>query len=176
MIFRLKRFYNNKKIHYYEIPFLISIIIPIITYLNNKLNISLATNFLKIIKNTSVIVDASLAAWILVLESIIYFILLICICITIFVVCKDKLKGLLAFVFLMGGFCSKVILGFSPTVYASGNRTGIYLLFCVIISILILIQQLLPFMSKKYKLFLNVSLVLCALSMLTIYFKNMGMF
>lgn len=44
-------------------------------------------------------------------------------------------------VIFISGILSKIILGFSPTVFVSGVRTSIYLYYAILIIILLIIQE-----------------------------------
>lgn len=58
----------------------------------------------------------------------------------LFVIFKKK-KLLPIFIFI-AGVCSRLIIGFSPTVFASANRTAIFLYMAIIISILFILEKL----------------------------------
>lgn len=60
---------------------------------------------------------------------------------------------------LAAGFVSKVVIAFSPTVYVSGDRPNIYLYFSIIITLLMLINEVEQILSKKYKLIFNIVLI-----------------
>ena len=46
--------------------------------------------------------------------------------------CETMEKAVPAVYMLLFGLCAKTVMGFSPTVFASGNRTGLFLLIGVI--------------------------------------------
>lgn len=75
----------------------------------------------------------------LILVMCIVFIVCICVCIIINI--KKHYNYLIAIIFL-AGFASRVVIGFSPTIYASSNRTFIFLNYSLIIVIYAIIQNL----------------------------------
>lgn len=50
-------------------------------------------------------------------------------------------RTIIAILILGAGVCSKIMLGFSPTVWASGNRTGFILILSMIITIILIFQN-----------------------------------
>ncbi|MFI3253704.1 MAG: hypothetical protein R3Y63_05135 [Eubacteriales bacterium] len=63
-------------------------------------------------------------------------------------VCQDRKKSFLVFVLIMAGFLSRVIMGFSPTVLISRNRTYMFMLFAYMLIILELYRQLVETKNK----------------------------
>ncbi len=55
-----------------------------------------------------------------------YLGLLICVVLTICFIHGKSAETLLELVILGGGLCSRVMMGLSPTIYASGERTSLY--------------------------------------------------
>jgi len=63
----------------------------------------------------------------------------------------DKKKSIAMILILMLGFASRILMGFSPTVYASGYRTYLYMYFAFMICTIISINtDLLRVFKKKY--------------------------
>ena len=52
-----------------------------------------------------------------------------------------KNQTVLTIMIFGAGLCSKIMLGFSATVWASGNRTGFVLLVSMIITIIFILQE-----------------------------------
>ncbi len=61
-----------------------------------------------------------------------YFIACLCTVINLNIIYGKSLKLLQNYTVLMAGLCSLMVMGFSPTVYASNNRTHIFLVFVLI--------------------------------------------
>lgn len=81
-----------------------------------------------------------------------------------FIVCiififKDSQKLWIILLTLGAGFVSRVVIAFSPTIYVSGDRPSIYLYFSIIITLLLLINELYTVLSKRYKLLFNIILI-----------------
>lgn len=67
---------------------------------------------------------------------VVYFLILLLIIsaiIYIVVLCKYDKKNIMIFIILLLGIGSKIMMGLSPTVWASGDRTGIFLYFSILI-------------------------------------------
>jgi len=72
------------------------------------------------------------------------FIIFVCLVLTIALLSKELKKNIALLVFL-AGYSSRLIMGFSPTVFASSERTMIFLDFAMIIVTLLTLQE----MKKK---------------------------
>jgi len=72
---------------------------------------------------------------------------------------------------LATGFVSRVLMGFSPTVYVSSYRTFIYMYFSLIICQIILLNKQLPQLREK-KIFIHLFMVICAFSYILNLFKT----
>lgn len=59
-------------------------------------------------------------------QAIAYLFLLGCIAASIYFIHGRSKETLLQFVILAAGFLSRIIMGFSPTIYASGDRTALF--------------------------------------------------
>lgn len=86
---------------------------------------------------------------------------------------QDKNLGLLNVVIIFAGFCSRVILGFSPTVWLSGMRTMLFFFFSVMISSTFLYVEL-ERISAPAKLFKLIHFIVrfLAVSALVYFFYN----
>lgn len=72
-----------------------------------------------------------------VLPILFSFGMTICIILSLLIIFK-KLKNNTALLVFLAGIASRVIMGFSPTVFVSGERTRIYMDFCMIIASLLI--------------------------------------
>ena len=68
-----------------------------------------------------------------ILQAGIYLGLVICVALTIYFIHEKSMETLLELVILGSGLCSRIIMGFSPTIYASGERTSLYCSVAVLI-------------------------------------------
>ena len=75
---------------------------------------------------------------------------IVCIILSLLVIFKNLKNNLALFVFLVG-FASRLIMGFSPTVFMSGERTMIFFEFAMIIVSLLIWQELLKKNDKLDK-------------------------
>lgn len=67
------------------------------------------------------------------LQAAIYLGLVVCVVLTICFIHGKSMETVLELVILGGGLCSRVMMGFSPTIYASGERTSLYCSVAVLI-------------------------------------------
>ena len=123
-----------------KIDFLISIL-PIceilLIYISSKLDtIGNLYNYVKIYANKIDIVDFSTKSFICVIILSTIFLFSI-----IYIITKYTNNFLMKNVIFISGILSKIILGFSPTVFVSGVRTSIYLYYAILIIILLIIQE-----------------------------------
>jgi len=82
----------------------------------------------------------------------------------------DKSEIITVLFILATGFISRVLMGFSPTVYASSYRTFIYMYFSLIICLIILVNKHLPQLMQK-KIFIHLFIAICAFSYMLNLFK-----
>jgi|GEM_PF-3963843 len=90
---------------------------------------------------------------------------------------RDRRRGLLAALFLAAGLCSRIVMGFSPTLYGSSYRTFIFLVFALLVCCVLALDELtatlppLPHGSLAGRLLTALILVLmlgsCGLNVLT---------
>ena len=70
--------------------------------------------------------------------DILFVIIAVCVLITVAILIKDKLEVLKAFLLLGTGLGTRLIMGFSPTVWASGYRTfAIFIITMIIVAVMI---------------------------------------
>lgn len=72
----------------------------------------------------------------------IYGIILLCILINIYLIFKNTNKCKIIIIIYMLGLATRLIMGFSPTVFASAERTSLFLYFSFIIIIILTFKQL----------------------------------
>lgn len=77
--------------------------------------------------------------------------LLLCLVIALIVIFDNLKLGILNVLLLLMGFCSKVAMGFSPTVFASGVRTYYLTYIVIILIVLSLLNELSKISVKKYE-------------------------
>ena len=88
-----------------------------------------------------------------------YILALICLVFSTILIFKKNWKTLILILILGAGFASKFIMGFSPTVFASGTRTSFIMLCAFIISTILVLEK----QNKKYfEKFVSV-IVICAI-------------
>ncbi len=78
------------------------------------------------------------------MADLLFLLLTLCICYNIFTLLSSKKERLVAFALLTLGFGTRLMMGFSPTVWASGYRT-FYLFFLSLLIVAILILKRSPF-------------------------------
>jgi len=92
------------------------------------------------------------------------------------VLCAFDKSEIVAVLFILAtGFISRVLMGFSPTVYASSYRTFVYMYFSLIICLIILMNKQLPQLMEK-KIFVHLFIVICAFSYMLNLFKAASSF
>lgn len=96
-----------------------------------------------------------------VIVYLIFFLVIVSLMVFLFQLVKKDKKNIDIFCILLVGFGSSVMMGFSPTVWASGSRTAIFFYFSLIISACILLSRY----SYKIK---NINTVLVVSSMFAI--------
>lgn len=84
--------------------------------------------------------------------------LLTCLIIGIYLSFNNKNKALLVILLLLMAFCSRIIMGFSPTVWASGMRTYYISYVVVAISVLLLFKELANVLGYKKMELVQVSI------------------
>lgn len=63
---------------------------------------------------------------------------------------QKKESGLFAVIILCAGLCSRMVMGFSPTIWViEHHRTYIFFYFCILFVLLMLFEELLPQIKKK---------------------------
>ena len=88
---------------------------------------------------------------------------------TIYLICKTFGKNfLLPLIIYLAGFTSRFIIGFSPTIYASGARTMIFFYFSIL-SLMIMIYELLKPKHKNILIFITIIFALT--NMINMYIK-----
>lgn len=93
-------------------------------------------NYVKIYANKIDTVDFSTESFICIIILSTVFLFSI-----IYIITKYTNNFLMKNVILISGILSKMILGFSPTVFVSGVRTSIYLYYAILIIILLILQE-----------------------------------
>jgi len=76
------------------------------------------------------------------------------IAVSMFLIFGKTYKSLLVQLILLGGFASRMIMSFSPTVFNSGERTFIFMYFCMIICAAMIFQELCLKLEEKHQLYI----------------------
>ena len=71
----------------------------------------------------------------------IYIMTILCLFISLILIFGKRCKTIIAILVLGAGICSKIMLGFSATVWASGNRTGFVLMVSMIITTILILEE-----------------------------------
>ncbi|HDV0786717.1 TPA: hypothetical protein RHJ67_002201, partial [Enterococcus faecalis] len=90
--------------------------------------------------------------------------LLLCLIIGIYLSFDDKKTAIFLAILMIMGFCSRVIMGFSPTVWASGMRTYYILFIVVAIIVLTAIKEIMKNISPQKKDLLSFNLTMLGIS------------
>ena len=72
------------------------------------------------------------------------------IAVSLYLVFRNKKTAVCAMIILAAGICSKLIMAVSPTIYASGSRTEIYLYFAFLIIAFLILRELFEIGNKYY--------------------------
>ena len=91
------------------------------------------------------------------LQVIIYLFCLGCVVLTIFFLHRKSWETILQLLILGTGFLSRVLIGFSPTLYASGDRTAIFASAAILI---VTLRNIQIYLSSKPKIIWKVVLTL----------------
>lgn len=83
----------------------------------------------------------------------------------------DRLQGFFAVYILIVGFCSRLIIGFTPTIWGSGERTYLFMYVSIIIVFILFYNQIANSNNKKHKeTFENIIFIATGLSFLNTFF------
>lgn len=75
---------------------------------------------------------------------------------------EDKVMGLFNVIVLLAGFASRMIMGLSPSIWISGERTFIFMYFCFLVSAIFVYLELEKTKNKQYIQLVQGVIVLCA--------------
>ena len=76
------------------------------------------------------------------IELTVFIFILLCTVVSIYFAMGKKLKGILFVLIFLAGVCTRFMLSFSPTVYASGPRTAFFMAFSIFFLTIILWQEI----------------------------------
>lgn len=100
---------------------------------------------------------------------LIYIGIILCLFISLILIFKKSKKTLLAIIVLGAGICSRILIGFSATVWASGDRTC----FCLMISMIVICLLILEHNDEKsIQKFVNLATVFFVLGFLEHFILN----
>lgn len=118
-------------------------------YLLDYGNITRGRNVLGALsKNRQIPEFSPFPAAMVLMQTVCYLILFACIAVTIYRIHGNKKEAFLQLVILAAGFVSRVMMGFSPTIYASGDRTALFYSMAVL---LVTMRNLQVFLQQEKK-------------------------
>ena len=116
-------------------------------------------------KNELIISSFDMQNIVLFIPMLIYFAILLCILINIFLVFKKENSAFVSSIMYLLGVATRFILGFSPTVFASGERPTLFLYFAFILISIMVYKKIIDKYENKAE---NIQVVLIPLSILNI--------
>ena len=106
-----------------------------------RMNLTSKTYWLSLIQNDRIANLSAYGTAHIFLECCIFLAVLCTVVISLFVVYGKSLNSCVSITILFAALCSRIILGLSPTVYASGARTATLGCICLLILIFMCIQR-----------------------------------
>jgi hypothetical protein len=85
------------------------------------------------------------------LSLFVFMAVIVCLVVSIYLIFQNTAKTLLILFILVVGYSSRMLLAFSPTIYASGTRTYFYLYISMVICIFFCIKEMLSLFGQKGK-------------------------
>ena len=67
--------------------------------------------------------------------------LILNICINLYLIFGWQFQTLFYIAVFVGGICTRLIMGFSPSLYISGNRTAVFMSLCIVILVYKMLEQ-----------------------------------
>lgn len=101
-------------------------------------------------KETAIITPESYAYIGTYVELILSLVVIICIILSLLLIFRKVKNNIALYVFICG-LATRVLMGFSPTVFVSGNRTCVFLEFACLICTLLIWQEFIKKSEKKSK-------------------------
>ncbi len=108
------------------------------------------------------------------LSTLLIMALLICLLVGLYISFNDKRKSAFVCLIVLMGVCSRVIMGFSPTVWASGMRTYYILYMISAVIILMLLNELMKSLNRQKLDFLQLSLTVIGICTFVLTVLNKG--
>lgn len=102
-----------------------------------------------------------------------FILTLVCITLSysLFSIFENRLQGAFAVFIMFVGFCSRIIIGYTPTIWGSGERTFLFMYFSIIIVMILLYNQISKSNMKKHQeLIENIILVVSGLCFFNTFF------
>lgn len=128
---------------------IVSLLFPYISNLNNKISVH---GLVTAVNRGNLEVFMTYSIWCL---------LLICLLVTVIKLANSFKTLLITLTLLIAGLASRFAIMFSPTIYASGYRTCLILVVCVLVTILILLfDNLDRFKNKKILSYISIVLII----------------
>lgn len=132
------------------VPFTIAIVLGFASPITEKLSVTISWIRENFVKGTNLINPSSYTYLGSYVELLISVIVIMCIFISLFLIFK-RLKNNIAFYVFGCGLVTRLVLGFSPTVFVSTNRTCVFLEFACLICTLLIWQEFIKKAEKKSK-------------------------
>lgn len=111
------------------------------------LNVPRGRNLLSALaENRQIAGQGNFSASMVGIQTLIYLAVLTCVALTIYFLHGASGETTLELLVLTAGFLSRVIMGFSPTIYASGDRTA---LFCSMAMLILILRNLCIWLRKN---------------------------
>lgn len=118
-------------------------------FLLYEVNISRARNLFGVLsENRQVPGQSYFSGSMIAIQATAYLLVLVCVAVTIYFLHGKSSETLLQLLILGAGFTSRLIMGFSPTIYASGDRTAI---FCSMAILIVVLRNLQLWLQRKPK-------------------------
>lgn len=110
------------------------------------LNVPRGRNLLSVLaENRQIAGQGSFSEVMVGIQTLVYLAVLACVALTIYFLHGLSGETALELLVLSAGFLSRVIMGFSPTIYASGDRTA---LFCSVAMLILILRNLCIWLRK----------------------------
>ena len=132
------------------VPFTMAIVLGFASPITEKLSVTISwirENFVKEINLLSPTSYTYLGSYV---ELVISLVTIMCIFVSLFLIFK-KIKNNIAFYVFGCGLVTRLVLGFSPTIFVSTNRTCVFLEFACLICTLLIWQEFIKKAEKKTK-------------------------
>lgn len=132
------------------IPFLCTVILGLFTRVAFKNDWNLDFFWLKLFQNDRLQQFTVYNATHLTIECIVFAVILVCVLVEIYWVFEKSAACLLAYVLFFAGIASRMILGFTPSLYISAGRTAFFCCIAFLILTLLVVQECFKYKYSKW--------------------------